>query len=1169
MSIFALGMNDVSENMQAVKDKLASKDAQIAAQQGQLMKKAKEMDEMKQTLDDALQKLNNETSRVLQLENSLIKVTTDLQNSSLNAQNTSAALASTEERLRLKDSEAKELENTLVSLSRDLEGQQSQIKKIEQEKRISEGRVKELESAVKLTVISPAPPRSSARSRSSSLSNPRIIMLQDELAELRSTLVSRDTELQTIQSKLEVAQRDALKADNNQMASEARLKGRVAEMECLIAEREEELQCLREHGGIGGLQREEELLRRIDEDEAKIQTLERIVGDANDVPWLKEKLKKCEEMLKSELSRVGELESRNVELVQEKEEALDKLEDSRGIIADLETHIRTLSSEVQNFRSKSSPTSDLDEDNVAHMERLLGAVERLRAERDSLRRDMEFLDMESKFAIAGLEAKVASLSSTPASYPPFEVDPGVTIPSICVTPCAEESPISDSALITTNQRHREEVARLRRLLLGCTLVIGHLDTERTDVQAQRDSAYIACAEKANGVVLTEVRLLEAESKLTTTIELLEETTAQRNDAMSRLSALDTEWRMKLDSSNADQHESRLAVDHLNAQLDDISKMLESVTSERDSLNVQVTNLNSDIASARQELTEAESRYTQLQFHQLSDMPSTQATKALRSQIEELESRIMRRTEQIGIQQHDVRRLETNMRLQEERLAEMTTEMEMIVAQKDAMVEDCADAREQRDEAILNVERLEEEVERLESLLEDRNREQEVIIEVMFLNSARTKEKMSVETGKIEQMRARMKSLLEEHDHTLHNVQTLNDALDDAKQRLQSSEQDAKRAADSLRSSQAELTRSLMSTQDLEEAKNDLSGRVRQLEDQLQSSVAEVGTLAFQFESLQQETSTTIQQQSKTIEGLQSQLDITRSLLSKKESEYHVALEDLKQQIIQKDQSLANSDFEGELVQLKMKHIEELGLLQSQLVQVTTTLDELKARHDSAQVEHEQSMADSAHSKAQVEQQLQETARELSRIKEVKENLEAASHKHSGEIRQLQGRVASSDSELTLARERLDNSDTSLQQKVDELAATRKQYEELLTEERNTLAETRTRLDEELVAAIEYREQASALQRKLDEEVQGRSQDRTSYEERLHDAKECQGQAESRVEELGQHISMLETQIQDMTAQIEVFQEDQNDAQKSVTALEANVQRSLSMNRHLESQVRER
>jgi hypothetical protein len=69
---------------------------------------------------------------------------------------------------------------------------------------------------------------------------------------------------------------------------------------------------------------------------------------------------------------------------------------------------------------------------------------------------------------------------------------------------------------------------------------------------------------------------------------------------------------------------------------------------------------------------------------------------------------MSRTEQIKIHQHDIKRPETNLRLQEERLGEMTTEFEMMAAQKDAMVEDCADAREARHEALIRVERLEEE-----------------------------------------------------------------------------------------------------------------------------------------------------------------------------------------------------------------------------------------------------------------------------------------------------------------------------------------------------------------------------------------------------------------------------------------------------------------------------
>ncbi|KAJ3922219.1 hypothetical protein F5877DRAFT_34278, partial [Lentinula edodes] len=1095
---------------------LSVQDAQIAAQQGELMRKAQEMDEMKQTMIDAMQKLNTETSRVLQLETSLNKATLDLQNSSLNVQNTSAALASTEERLRLKDLEAKELENALVSLSQGSEGQQSQLGRMEQAKRKLEARVKELESTLKATVVIPQnTPRTPARCRSSSLSDLRITTLENELSELRDALVSRSTEVQTIQARLEVAQRDALKANNDQMASEARLKTRMVEMENVLAEREEELRYLREQGGAGGLEREEELIKRIDEDDAKIQALERLIGDAHDLPLLREKLAKCEEKLRSEISRVSQLEGQNFELVQEKEKALNDLKEERGRITELETQSR-ISSDIQNFRSKPAVTPDLNPEAVANMERLLGAVDRLRGERNGLRRDMHFLETESKFTIAALEAKITSLSSIPASPASPEFDHN--IPSICITPSEEEKTAQDGMITAEGQW--KEIKRLRGLALVCSLVIGHLETDRTKLEVQRNSACSAYEEKYNRLALTEVRLHETEDRLTTTIQLLEETTTQRNDTMSRLSALDMEWRTKLDDANIGQQESRNEVDHLNASVVRISKMLETVTSERDSLSVQVTNLDSEIASARQELTEAESRYTQLQFHQLSDMPSTQATKTLRSQIEELEGRVMRRTEQIGIHQHDIRRLETNLRLHEERLAEMTTEMEMIVAQKDAMVEDCADARDQRDEAILKIEKLEEDVERLENLLEDRNQEQEAIIEVMFLNSARTKEKMTVEN------------------------------------------------AESLASSQAELTRSLMSTEDLVQMKIDLSGQVRELEDQLGSRVTEVSTLTSQLENLQQESSSTIKQRADTIALLESQLESARSSLSLKETEHRVALEDLQQQIIQKDKDLALNDLEGELVQLKMKHVEELGQLQSRLVEVTTAFDELQARHRSSQVTHEQSLADSAESKAQVEKQLREAIRELSLLKEIKESLETASQKHLDEARQLEERVAAANLELTLTRGKLNKSDESVQRNIDELAKARLEHEKVLAEARDTLAETQTRLEEESTAANQSREQASALQKKLEEEAHGRLQDRSFYEEALQSAKECQEQAELRVDELGQNVSALETQIRKAVAQIQTLQDEKKTAEREMTTLEAKNQRSLSLNRHLESQIRE-
>src|ERR1700761_2344214 len=60
----------------------------------------------------------------------------------------------------------------------------------------------------------------------------------------------------------------------------------------------------------------------------------------------------------------------------------------------------------------SMPASETDANVVTHIERLLGAIDRLRDERDSLRRDVQFLESESRFTIEALEAKLsASVSS--------------------------------------------------------------------------------------------------------------------------------------------------------------------------------------------------------------------------------------------------------------------------------------------------------------------------------------------------------------------------------------------------------------------------------------------------------------------------------------------------------------------------------------------------------------------------------------------------------------------------------------------------------------------------------------------------------------------------------------------------------------------------------------
>ncbi|KAE9398391.1 hypothetical protein BT96DRAFT_822040, partial [Gymnopus androsaceus JB14] len=222
-----------------------------------------------------------------------------------------------------------------------------------------------------------------------------------------------------MQSKLEVIQRDAINANNEQMPSEARLKKQVKEMEESIAEREEELRYLKEILFISKL-------------------------------------------------------------------------------------LTTVSANRQ-----------VHEETVANIARLLSAVERLQGERDGLRRDMEFLDMESKFAIAALEAKIAS-TPLPFSQP--------AIPLIRVAPPEETSPAVQ----------RKEMQRLQGLVLGCGIVIGHLEKGRLELEQQCNLAYCAYKEKARGVASTEARLRKTECRLETTIQILEETTTHRNDTLSRL-----------------------------------------------------------------------------------------------------------------------------------------------------------------------------------------------------------------------------------------------------------------------------------------------------------------------------------------------------------------------------------------------------------------------------------------------------------------------------------------------------------------------------------------------------------------------------------------------------------------------------------------------------------
>jgi len=261
-------------------------------------------------------------------------------------QNVQAALTAAQGKVKDNGLETRELEATLEAISHTSDEHKARGDRLGREKSMLDARVKELESELRkapqhLPTTTPNRRGISTgihRPRSSSLSNFNVTTLEQDLVEAQTSLATKDAELRTIHQKLSQVQKDLIKVDNEKLAMERKFKAEVEELQAFLGEKEDELAYLKEQQGDTG--REEELLRRIDEDGAKIEALEMMLRGAEDSQQLKEKLQRVEGQVWQERKHLAELEERQIELIREKEEALDELEEARCDIVGLENKLR-------------------------------------------------------------------------------------------------------------------------------------------------------------------------------------------------------------------------------------------------------------------------------------------------------------------------------------------------------------------------------------------------------------------------------------------------------------------------------------------------------------------------------------------------------------------------------------------------------------------------------------------------------------------------------------------------------------------------------------------------------------------------------------------------------------------------------------------------------------
>jgi chromosome segregation ATPase len=690
----------------------------------------------------------------------------------------------------------------------------------------------------------------------------------------------------------------------------------------------------------------------------------------------------------------------------------------------------------------------------------------------------------------------------------------------------------------------------------------------------------------------DVEFLESESRFT--IEALEAKlsasissakdktvatmTSQRDDLLAELQRKDSQWEKDLEIARTAEQKTREELEDVLHRMSEVATHLQDVESERDSLRLQITNLMTDMQDVQEELNNAEGRYTTLQFHQLSNMTNNEATRNLRGQIEELENRVMRRTEQIGIHQHDIKRLETNLRLQEERLTEMTTELEMMAAQKDAMVEDCADARETRDEALIRVEQLEEELESSDG----RNADNAVVVESLIATIAQTvcQAREAIRLSKEEVAEAR--STHAQQSTTIQQLQEKEIALRKSIQEYQNDslqdqiEEQGRLLETNLRLQEerlAEMTTELemMAAQknamvedcaDARETRDEALIRVERLEEELESLDGRNADNAVVVESLIATIAQTVCQAREAIRLSKEEVAETRSTHAQQSTTIQQLQE--KEIALRKSiQEYQNDSLQGQIEEQGRLLETNLRLQEERLAEMTTEL-EMMAAQKNAMAED---CADARETRDEA----------LIRVERLEEELESSDGRDADNAVIMESLIATiaqtvcqareairlSREEVAEARSTHAQQSTTIQQLQEKEIALRKSVQEYQNDSLQDQIEEQGRLLD-----ICKRE-VTQIRDRLQEEEEGRAQDKKQHAMVLLSEKERNEDADTTISQLRGELKTLERNLQQINEHLQSVEDEKLTLRQQMTELEAEVQRSKSLSHYLEIQIKDR
>lgn len=525
-----------------------------------------------------------------------------------------------------------------------------------------------------------------------------------------------------------------------------------------------------------------------------------------------------------------------------------------------------------------------NEEEVEVLERLLAAVDRLRAERDQLRRDAAFLRAETQ-----------AIEST-------------------MGPTVEEH----------GQVDLQRVKLVEEELEGVKAVVLEKDAQIAELKSES-----ALEQQKSGYFKKAVEALA--------------TTVQRYDLIihhpptgTSVSAARTAPLINIDHSI---HTLLFASPQPLADESSGSWLAESALQQPMQVDRAFTVHEDPSDSA----TEGESQYMAFNFdpqpaHNSSPPRAhSRSSSAAAKYIEELELRVDRRTEQIGMHQHEIRRLQTNLKIAEEAIDSMRSELEMLRNERACLEEDAHRVRESWAFDKRALEKVDVELDEVKGELERRGeellvRDGEIVAVLKVLFDGICKHRMAITTV----------------GHLREEMRAIHPALEEQRQQVQSSEREARRLSSLNRLAKVDAR---SRERELGDAVGRLSGQVEELHEQLQNARASLKaseTLVADLESALRATEKThkdmLKGHKQDVEALNARLadaeatTVAASGARKVAEENHAVLlgeiEELKVALEAAQENAATKELEERLISEEKHRVELKAQLEAEKEETT-------------------------------------------------------------------------------------------------------------------------------------------------------------------------------------------------------------------------------------------